>query len=148
MDTLDRRLLNILQSDFPISHRPYRDVADRLGVSETEVLGRLRDLSESGVIRRVGPVFDTRRLGHVSLLVAAAVPPERLDEVARIVSAFPQVTHNYGRDHELNLWFALVCRDPAEADKVMEEIKAATGVALFHILPAEQMFKIRVKFDL
>lgn len=148
MDALDVRLLNILQNDFPVVPRPYREIGERLGITEAQVLQRLRSLVATGIIRRIGPVFDTRRLGHVSLLVAAAVPPERLDEVAAKINEFPQVTHNYGRDHKINLWFTLVCADFDEADRVIARIRAATGLEELEILPAEQLFKIRVNFAL
>lgn len=147
MDELDKGLLNIIQTDFPISPSPYQVLGERLGIGEDEALARVRALVESGVIRKIGPSFDTRKLGHVSTLVAAKVPAERLEEVAGIVSSFPQVTHNYGRDFEYNLWFTLICRDIAEMERVLEEIKARTGVSDMHELPAKRMFKIKVEFE-
>jgi DNA-binding Lrp family transcriptional regulator len=147
MDELDRRLLNTIQSDFPITSRPYAVLGEMLGVSEDDALARTKKLARSGVIRRIGPAFDTRKLGHTSTLVAAKVPPDRLAEVAEIVSSFPQVTHNYGRDHEFNLWFTLVCRNEAEMERVVNEIKARTGASDMHALPAERMFKLRVEFE-
>ena len=146
MDDLDRRLLNIAQADFPIAPRPYRVLGERLGITEREALERIRALAESGIIREIGPSFDARRLGHASTLAAAKVTPERLEEVANIVSGFPQVTHNYGRDHEYNLWFTLVCRDAGDIERTLEEIKARTGVSDVHELPAERTFKLRVDF--
>ena len=146
MDDLDRRLLSIVQADFPIAARPYLVLGKRLGIAEGEALERMRALVESGVVREIGASFDARRLGHASTLVAAKVPPERLEEVANIVSSFQQVTHNYGRDHEYNLWFALVCRDAGEIERTLEEIKARTGISDIHELPAERTFKLRVDF--
>ena len=147
MDELDNRLLNIIQTDFPISSYPYRALGERLGIGEAEALERVRALVESGIIRRIGPSFDSRKLGHVSTLVAAKVPAERLEEVAEIVSSYPQVTHNYGRSFEYNLWFTLICRDAAEIERVVTEIKARTGISDMHVLPAEQVFKLRVDFE-
>ena len=146
MDALDRHLLNILQSDFPISSHPHRVLGERLGVSEDEAFARVRSLVESGIIRKIGPSFDTRRLGHASALAAARVPSERLQEVADIVSSFSQVTHNYGRDFEYNLWFTLICADEEEMRRVLGEIRASTGISDMHLLPAERMFKIKVNF--
>lgn len=148
MDELDKRLLNVIQADFPIAPRPYRVLGERLGISEDEALSRTRALAESGVIRRIGPSFDSRKLGHTSTLVAARVPDDRLREVADIVSSFPQVTHNYGRDHEYNLWFTLICRDDPEIERVVSEIEARTGVSDLRVLPAERMFKVKVRFEL
>ena len=148
MDELDGHLLNIIQSDFPISPRPYQVLAEHLGISEDEALERVRALVESGIVRRIGPSFDSRKLGHVSTLVAAKVPPGRLEEVAGIVSSFPQVTHNYGRDFEYNLWFTIIARDEAEIGCTLGRIKAETGISEMHELPARRMFKIRVEFEL
>ena len=147
MDEVDKRLLNIIQADFPIEVHPYRVIGERLGISEDEALARVQALVESGTIRRIGPSFDTRKLGHVSTLVAARVPIERLEEVAGIVSSFPQVTHNYGRDFEYNLWFTLICRDADEMERVVDDIKARTGISDMHVLPAKQVFKLRVDFE-
>lgn len=146
MDVIDKQLLNIIQADFPVAPHPYRFLAERLGISEDEALSRVRTLVESGVIRRLGASFDTRKLGHISMLVAARVPVERLQDVAEIVNSFQQVTHNYGRDHEYDLWFTLICRDADEMARVLEMIKARTGISDMHMLPAERMFKIRVNF--
>lgn len=147
MDDLDKQLLNIIQADFPICPHPYEVLAQRLEVSEAEALSRVKALVESGVIRRIGAAFDTRKLGHMSTLVAAKVPSERLREVADIVSSFPQVTHNYGRDHEYNLWFTLICRDADEIERVLSRIKDKTGITNMHVLPAERLFKLRVDFE-
>jgi len=147
MDALDRELLNIIQTDFPLDPTPYRTLGERLGIPESETLARVRGLVESGVIRRIGPSFDARRLGYVSTLVAMKVPSQRLDEVAELVGSYREVTHNYGRDHEYNLWFTLVCPGQAEIERIAGEIKSRTGITDLHLLPAERMFKIRVDFE-
>ena len=147
VDNIDRQLLNIVQTDFPIARRPYEALGSRLGISEQEALGRVRALAESGVIRKIGPSFDSKKLGHVSTLVAARVPKERLDEVAGIVSSFPEVTHNYGREFEYNLWFTLICKNEARLEAVLEAIKSKTGVSDMRSLPALRAFKIRVEFE-
>lgn len=147
MDETDRRLLNLIQAGFPLEDRPYDVIGGQLGISAEEALSRVRALVDSGVIRRIGPSFDSRKLGHVSALVAARVPPDRLKEIARAVSEYPEVTHNYGREHDYNLWFTLVCRDQARLEAVVERIKADTGVRDMHVLPAERTFKIRVDLE-
>ena len=147
MDRVDRDLLNIIQTDFPIDAKPYEVLGKQLGIPAEEALRRVRALCDSGIIRKVGPSFDARRLGHVSTLVAAKVPPERLEEVAATVSAFREVTHNYGRDFEYNLWFTLVCESRERLDAAVERIKSATQISDMHELPAENMFKIRVDFE-
>lgn len=147
MDTLDKELLNIIQTDFPLDPRPYRVLGERLRISEAEALARVRSLSDSGVIRRLGPSFDSRRLGYVSTLAAMRVGPERLEEVAAVVGSYPQVTHNYGREHEYNLWFTLVCPSREEIERIAGEITERTGIEDLHLLPARRMFKIKVDFE-
>lgn len=147
MDELDNSLLNIIQADFPISSHPYRVLGERLGIGEAEALGTVRALVESRVIRKIGPSFDTRKLGHVSTLVAVKVPPGRLQGVVRIVNSFPQVTHNYGRESEYNLWFTIIARDEAEIRRTLDRIKAETGLSDVHELPAKRKFKIKVQFE-
>jgi DNA-binding Lrp family transcriptional regulator len=148
MDEIDKNLLNAIQCDFPIVHRPYAVLGERFGLTEEETLTRVRGLVESGVIRRIGPSFDSRKLGYVSMLVAAKVPPDQLEDVARIVSSYPQVTHNYSRDHEYNLWFTLVCEGTDKLNRLLEEIKRSTGVRDMVCLPAKRVFKIKVDFEL
>ncbi len=147
MEKLDAQLLNIIQSEFPVSARPYQSLAKKLEISEDEALDRVRRLAESGIIRRIGPSFDSHKLGHVSILVAAKAPAERLQTVADIVSKFPQVTHNYGRDHEFNLWFTLICRDKDEIVRVLNRITEQAGGIETHTLPSERMFKVKVRFE-
>ncbi len=147
MDSVDRDLLNMIQTDFPLDPRPYRVLGEQLGITEDEALSRVKVLAGSGVIRRIGPSFDSRRLGYASTLAAVKVPPERLEEVAALVSSYPQVTHNYGRDHEYNLWFTLVCPNRQEIERIAEEIVERAGVGGLRLLPADRMFKIRVEFE-
>jgi DNA-binding Lrp family transcriptional regulator len=147
LDDIDRHLLNIIQTDFPMDARPYDVLGQRLGITRDEALRRVRKLSDSGIIRKIGPSFDTAKLGHVSTLVAAKVPPDRLEEVAAVVSAFREVTHNYGREFEYNLWFTLVCEGPERVDEAIDCIKSTTGVHDMHVLSAERVFKIKVDFE-
>lgn len=146
LDDIDRELLNIIQADFPICRSPYDVLGERVGITGDEVLQRMNVLSDAGIIRRIGASFDSRRLGHASILVAARVPADRLNEVAAIVSSFPEVTHNYGRDFEYNLWFTLVCNEVDQINTVIDNIRCKTGITDIHSLPAEKMFKIKVDF--
>lgn len=147
VDDIDRRLLSTIQTDFPLCSHPYAQLGERLGISENEALGRVQALAASGVIRRVGPAFDSASLGHCSTLVAAKVPSTRLEEVACIISSYKEVTHNYGRDFEHNLWFTLVCADQSLLKSTLERIKSETGIQDMHALPAEHVYKIRVEFS-
>jgi DNA-binding Lrp family transcriptional regulator len=147
LDSLDRRLLNIIQEDFPLVEKPYAELGRRLGLTETEVLERLAKLKQAGIIRRIGAVFDLRRLGYASTLCALEVPAARLDEVAAIVNSFPGVTHNYLREDTYNMWFTLIGPCRRHLDKVIASIAARTGLAVLE-LPAEKSYKIRVNFNL
>ncbi len=119
---LEQHLLNDFQRDMSMSATPYADMAKQLGVSEEEVLQSVHSLQERGVISRVGPVFRPNRIG-VSTLAAMAVPADDLECVARIVSAFPEVNHNYERDHEYNLWFVVTASSEEHLDIVLYEIE-------------------------
>jgi siroheme decarboxylase len=146
LDELERRLLNDFQRDFPLSPRPYAELAERLGVSEGEVIERLRGLRERGAISRVGPVFRPNRVG-CSTLAAMAVPSGRLSEVASFVSGLPEVNHNYEREHRYNLWFVLTAPDSARLQAVLEEIARHTGIAVLS-LPMLEDFHIDLGFEL
>jgi DNA-binding Lrp family transcriptional regulator len=148
LDNLDRQLLNLIQEEFPLTTRPYLEIGRRLNLSEKEVISRLERLKKTGIIRRIGAVFDLRRLGYVSTLCALKVPPERLQEVARVVNSFPGITHNYLREHEYNMWFTLIGPSRQHLEEVMEEIKVRTGLTDLLELPAERSFKIKVNFNL
>ena len=148
LDELDRAILNQIQSNFPIASRPYREVGDRLGLSEAEVLRRVGRLMEEGIIRRIGANFNSRQLGYTSTLVAAQVPPEKMDLFVSVVNGYPGVTHNYLRRHAYNIWFTLIAESTARLDEIIREIADKTGVAAILSLPARRIFKIQVDFSL
>lgn len=147
MDDLDRRLLRELQHHFSIVAQPYAQLAERLGTSEEDIISRVQALKEGGLIRKIGPVFEPGRLGAVSALVAMKVARDRIEAVAEAASAYPEVTHNYEREGEVNLWFTIIARDRARLEQVFGDIAAAPGVEQAHLLPAERRFKIHVEFD-
>lgn len=146
LDALDRRLLNDFQAGFPLVPRPFAAVAERLGVSEAEVVARLERLTEAGAVSRVGPVFETRRLG-ASTLAAMAVPAQRLESVAALVSAYPEVNHNYEREHRFNLWFVLTAANEERLAVVIDEIARRTGIAVLD-LPMIEQYHIDLGFPL
>ncbi len=145
MDALDRRILDVIQSDFPLERRPYDAIGKRLGLTEAEVLARVRALRERGIIRRIGASFQSKKLGFRSTLCAAKVPADRLDAFVAEVNRHPGVTHNYLRDHELNVWFTCIGPSWDAVCATLDEISRATGVEVLN-LPAERMFKIKVDF--
>lgn len=144
IDGLDALILNQMQGDFPVSENPYADIGAALGVSGQEVLQRVRGLVERGVVRKVGPFFDARKMQYTSTLCALHVPEERLDEVAAVISAYPEVTHNYHRAGEPNLWFTVIAESKAAIQKIIEEIEEKGFVGPVRDLPAKKMFKVKV----
>ncbi len=143
---LDKKILTAIQSDFPLALWPYDLLGERLGLGAADLLVHVRRLVRDGYIRRLGAVFDARGLGYCSTLVAARIPPDRLAEVAAMVSELPGVTHNYGRQNAYNLWFTLTTRNEAQRQAVLEDLRRRSGLDEFHSLPALAMYKSRVQF--
>ena len=146
LDDLDRAILNEIQPHFPIESRPYAEVGRRVGASEEEVLARVAAMADGGVIRRLGANFTSRKLGYSSTLVAARVPPDKLDHFVAVVNRYPGVTHNYLRRHRFNVWFTLIAESAERLNQILEEISLASGVAEILSLPAQEIFKIKVDF--
>ncbi len=146
LDAADRRLLAEFQHHFPLVPEPYAELAGRLGMDESEVLERLAALKASGHISRVGAVFTPHKVG-ASTLAAMAVPPEWLESIAELVSAYPEVNHNYQRDHRLNLWFVVAAPGRDEVRAVLDDISARTGIAVLD-LPLLEDFHIDLGFDI
>ncbi|RLF54560.1 MAG: Lrp/AsnC family transcriptional regulator [Thermoplasmata archaeon] len=147
MDQTDRDLLNEIQSEFPIAPRPYLELGKRLGLSEQEVIDRIKRLKEEGVIRRIGGNFHSSRLNFTSTLCAARVPEDKIYQFVKAVNRHPGVTHNYLRNHDYNVWFTFIARDMGVIENALEEIARETGVSDILNLPAEKMFKIKVDFE-
>lgn len=147
MDPVDKNLLDIIQSDFPITSRPYRDIGDCLGITEEDALARVRKLREKGIIRRLGANFQSSRVGFVSSLCAAKIPAEKIEEFVAIVNSHPGVTHNYERDHEYNIWFTLITPTLEARREILAEIEKRCGEPILD-LPATRLFKIKVDFSM
>jgi len=148
LDRTDIKILQIIQSDFPLTSRPFAAIAESLGITESEVLERIDQMQKSGVIRRLGGLFDSRKIGYTGTLCAMRVPQDQLARVAKIVNAYPGVTHNYIRNHDYNMWFTLLAESEARINSTINEIKTKTGLADILNLPAVNIFKIRVNFNL
>jgi DNA-binding Lrp family transcriptional regulator len=148
IDAADRRLLNRIQSDFPITARPFRALADDLEMTETEVIDRLARLRRSGVVRRIGGNFVPHKVGFVSTLCAARVPADRLADFAAAVNRHPGVTHNYTRDDDYNVWFTVIAPSREAIAAHLAAIARETGVADILNLPATRVYKIRAQFKM
>jgi DNA-binding Lrp family transcriptional regulator len=148
LDALDRLLLERLQGAFPLVARPYAELGEILGLGESEVLARVGRLKVEGIIRQIGAIFDTRKLGYQSTLVAFHASDDALDGVAARVSAHPGVSHNYARPHHYNLWFTLAVPPGDEVEEEICRLAERSGVDDWLNLPALRVFKIRTLFRL
>lgn len=148
MDTTDRRILDAMQQAFPLAPAPFAVLGQRLAIDESEVLARVRRLKDEGIIRQIGPIFDSRRLGYSSTLAAFRVGPARLDLVARRISKHTGVSHNYTRDFAYNLWFTLTLSAERDMQEEISRLADENDVVDYINLPAIRTFKIGVRFDL
>jgi DNA-binding Lrp family transcriptional regulator len=147
MDDIDRTILNRIQSEFPMTSRPFLTIAQELGLDEDEVIERIKDLKKQGIIRRIGANFVPNKLGFVSTLCAARVPEEKIPKFAETVNRYPGVTHNYRRDHEFNIWFTIIAESREYIETCLKEIASETGVTEILNLPATNVYKIKAQFD-
>ena len=145
-DDIDRRLINALQGDFPLDETPFARVAAALGLSEGEVIGRLQSLLDDGVLTRFGPMFQIERMGGAFCLAAIAVPEDRWTSAVEAVNAFPEVAHNYRREHRLNMWFVLATETPDGIAEVARRIESATGLAV-NLFPKEREYFVEMKLE-
>lgn len=146
LDSLSRRLIDRFQHGMPLCAEPYRAMAEALDCSEDEILASLQHLAQSGGLSRIGPVFEHSRAG-ASTLVALAVPPARIEAVAARINSFPEVNHNYLREHHYNLWFVLTGPDRAHIDTLLTQIEAETGLAPLD-LPMRRAYRIDLGFPI
>lgn len=147
LDLMDKRLLDIIQTGFPLVSRPYAALGQQLGITEEEALNRVRRMKTNKVIRRIGANFQSAKLGFRSTLCAAKVPETQLDSFVAEVNSHPGVTHNYLRNHAYNIWFTLIGPSWENICATLEEITHRTGIAVLN-LPAARLYKIRVDFQM
>jgi DNA-binding Lrp family transcriptional regulator len=140
MDDIDRRIINALQGGFPITERPFARLATQFGLDEGDLIARIEQLCAEGWLSRFGPMYDADRLGGATCLAAIAVPEDRFEAVAAQVNAHPEVAHNYARAHALNMWFVVAAEIPCHIDKVLAQIEAETGLAVYAMPKLEEYF--------
>jgi siroheme decarboxylase len=148
LDGIDKRLLNEIQWVFPLVDRPYLEIAKRYDISEEEVMRRIGFMKNLGIIRQINAIFDTRRLGYKSALVAFAVRPDKLDYVAEKVNEHPGVSHNYERNHEYNMWFTLAVPPRSDMKEELDKMASLEGVIKHRVLPTLKLYKIGVRLDM
>jgi len=146
LDPADGALLEHMQAGFPLTPCPFDDLGREVGLDEEAVLSRVRWLKEADIIRQIGAIFDTRRLGYQGTLAAFHVEDEALQDVAAQISAHPGVSHNYARPHHYNLWFTLAVPPGQEVEDEIRRLARQTGVDVWLNLPALRVFKIRTHF--
>jgi DNA-binding Lrp family transcriptional regulator len=144
----DKQLLNLLQAQFPLEEQPFGKLGEALGMAETEVIHRVRRLKEEGIIREISTLFDSRKLGYHSSLIAMSFPAHRIDEAAAIISRHPGVSHNYSRQHHYNLWFTLTIPREQNLEEAVEQLAKETAPDRVLFLPALRVFKLRTHFNL
>lgn len=140
------QLLNQFQHHLPLSTTPYADMAAQLGIDESALLELLKTLQTQQVISRIGAVFQVNRVG-VSTLAAMAVPEERLEAVADMISAYSSVNHNYEREHHFNLWFVVTAESQQQLASILEQMQQETGIVILR-LPMEKEYHIDLGFPL
>ena len=148
LDIIDKKILNDIQWVFPLSDRPYLEIAKRHDISEENVMRRIAVMKEMGIIRQINAIFDTRRLGYKSALIAFAVKPDRLDYVAEKVNEHPGVSHNYERNHEYNMWFTLAVPPGSDIKQDLDRMASFEGVIKYRVLPTLKLYKIGVRLDM
>lgn len=146
MDATDRRIINALQGGFPITERPFAVAADKLGLEEAELLSRIQALRDAGTISRFGPMWHAEKMGGGLTLSAMSVPPDRFESVAELVNSYPEVAHNYAREHSFNMWFVVATERPERIAEVLAEIEARTGLTV-HDMPKIEEFYVGLRFE-
>ncbi len=146
MDELDKHIINALQDGFPICDAPYRQVAAELGLGEQELIDRLKALLANGTLTRFGPLYNAEQMGGALTLAAVKAPIERFDEITGIINAFPEVAHNYARNHELNMWFVIATETPEQIHETISAIAQQTGLSVYN-MPKNKEYFVNLKLE-
>jgi siroheme decarboxylase len=148
LDNIDKQILNDIQWSFPLADKPFLELAKKYQISEDEIIQRIKILKDTGIIRQISAIFDTRKLGYKSALVAFAVDKNKIDNVANEINKHPGVSHNYERNHEYNVWFTLAVAPDGDMKADLDKMAALEGVLKYRVLPTLKMYKIGVKLDM
>ena len=148
LDLTDKKILNILQTDFPISTRPFLDIADNTGITEREVIDRILNLKNNKIIRQISAIFDSHNIGYKSTLAAFKVDESMIEHAAGVISSHGGVSHNYLRNYPYNIWFTITLPYGQSLEDEVESLSAAAKASDYLILPTLKLFKIGVNFDM
>jgi len=140
MDELDRKIINILQDGFPLVEEPYSEIASQLGINESGLLSRLKNLLKDKTLTRFGPMYDAEKLGGAFSLVAIKVPEKEFDKVTEIVNSYDEVAHNYHRDHEFNMWYVLATETPEKINEINSDIERRSGLKVFNMPKLDEYY--------
>lgn len=146
MDDLDRQIVNTLQGGFPVCDDPFDVVASQLGITGEALRARIESLLEHKILTRFGPMFQIERMGGAFTLAAMRVPDADFDRVAALVNDFPEVAHNYRREHEFNMWFVLATASPGGIGDAITRIQACTGLPVYN-MPKEREYFVGARFS-
>lgn len=146
---MTQEILSRVQKSFPLVERPFKAIADELGLTEDEVVSILKEEKANKIIRQTSAIFDTKRLGYNSSLVAFNMDEDKIDAAVKIINSHPGISHNYERNHDFNIWFTLAVSPHSELglEKTVEILAEVTGANAFILLPTLKLFKISVKLD-
>jgi siroheme decarboxylase len=150
LDETDKRVMNLLQSSFPLAGEPFALAAGEAGLDCDELMARTQRLLDERIIREITPIFDTRALGYSSMLVAAKVDAENPHRAAKIINSHPGVSHNYLRTHEFNLWFTIATPPDSELglEGTLDVLQRLTGAESIRQLPTLTLFKINMNLEM
>ena len=141
----ERAILNRLQDGLPLVAHPYAAVAEELGIGEDTLLAHLRTMLDSGLLTRFGPMFHAGEMGGGLTLAAMSIPEADFDTVTEQVNSFPEVAHNYRREHDLNMWFVLATEQEDAIATVIQRIESLTGYPVYN-MPKEEEFHVNLRF--
>lgn len=146
MDQIDKIIINRLQGGFPICERPFAEVSAKLGIDENMLIERINHMINEGVLSRFGPMYNVEKMGGIYSLVAMKVPVNDLNYVVEIINSYPEIAHNYEREHEFNLWFVLAVESQTRKQEVLAEIESRTGYTVYD-MPKREEFYVGLKLD-
>lgn len=147
IDDIDKKLLSCLQEKFPLVLRPFQKLGKKFGLSEEEVISRIKRLKSLGIIKRIGPIHNPEASGLKRTLIGMSAPEDKLKKAVEIINSFKEVTHNYLRkDNTFNLWFTLICPTQKRINEIIRNIKQRSGIKAMVNLPTIKMIKIKTIF--
>lgn len=146
LDAIDRRIINVMQGDFPLCARPFQEMATKIGLSEGRLITRLKRLLRDRTLTRFGPLFNADRMGGANVLAAMSVPESDWNNVVNLVNAQPEIAHNYRREHTLNMWFVAGAETAEQVEASLTRIESATGLEVLRF-PKEREYFVELKLE-